>query len=76
MLFKKLLSVLSHITVLFSFCPFVDIHIQIRVLIREIKTFEKSTRVLFAKLFIFTDNYTDLDVNVNERTKGDQHSDM
>ena len=31
--------------------------------------------VLFAKLY-FTDNNTDLDVNVNERTKGDQHSDM
>ena len=28
------------------------------------------------KSFYFTDNNTDLDVNVNERTKGEQHSDM
>ena len=28
------------------------------------------------KCFYFTDNNTDLDVNLNERTIGEQHSDM
>ena len=28
------------------------------------------------KSFYLTDNNTDLDVNVNERTKGEQHTDM
>ena len=41
---RNYFPVLSHITVLFSFRPFVYIHIQIRVIIREIKTFAKSTR--------------------------------
>ena len=35
----------------------------------------KSVCALF-KRFYFPDNNTDLDVNVNERTKGEQHSDM
>ena len=30
---------------------------------------------LFKSVY-FTDNNTDLDMNVNERTKGEQHSDM